>query len=397
MSGPTLTAAGPQTQTLAEIRQEIREQFEADPLFGKTAQLGPLTPLGQVIDRFAERESWIQDLAQELWDQWNPDGAQGVSADNQAGLVGVKRKEATYTKVELQVDVDSGKDLPAGSRARKSGGVIVATDELVAGDGSGTQMVWATATVTGPLAAGTDEVTVIIDQIEGGGWNSVTNPEAAIPGTYLENDTELLDRRDRSLEAGGTARPAAIRARLEELADVQAAAVIENTGLETDSRGIPGKSYRPVIHPAGLDGPTLIRAIWEVAPAGIYCDGTHRYTVTDKYGEEQEFGYSDPTMSEIWVDIQVTANDDYPSDGNAQIVAALKVLDDSYTLGQMVKPWDMGDYVRDEKSPGYVPGIDHLRIRIKKGALPTEVDTTPIAIDPDEIAYFDSHISVYTA
>lgn len=376
----------------ADVRSNIDEDLIASAEWGPEAQLEADKALSQILDPPADQLGQAYDALQEAIDARDPAAAEGVHLDNIANLVGVTRQPATYSTVTLTLGGTPATVIAAGKRARVPGTTDLywALSANATIGGGGTVDAAAACTTIGSQEASATSITEIVDAVAG--WSTVTNAAAAVAGDEIETDAALRRRRKLSLSAGGTARAAAIRAKLEALSYVTAAAVIENTGMTTDADGIPAKSFRPIVWPTGLSATQeqgIIEAIWTVAPAGIYVDGTERYSITDDQGYAQEMGFEYGTNREIYAEVNLTVTSDYPSTGDADVEAALKVFDNDYSLGSKVLPDDLVDYIREQ-----VAGIDHCDLRIKFGGAPGASDTVPLYPEVDEVPFFDTNVTV---
>lgn len=389
---PYYDSTGALTLRTADVRDNIDEDVIASSEWGAEAQLAADKALSQILDPIADQLGQAYDAMQEAIDARDPTSAEGVHLDNLAQVVGVVRQPATYSTVTLTLGGTPATVIAAGKRARVPGTTDLywALSANATIGGGGTVTATAACTTIGSQEATPSSITEIVDAVAG--WSSVTNAAAAVAGDEIETDSALRRRRKASLSAGGTARAAAIRAKLEALSYVTAAAVVENTSMVTDADGIPAKSYRPIVWPTGLSSTQeegIITALWEVAPAGIYVDGTERYTITDDQGYAQEMGFNYGSQLEIWAVLNLTVTSEYPSTGDADVEAALKVYDNDYSLGSKVIPDDLVTYIRAE-----VPGIDHCDLRIKAGGAPGASDTVPLYPDVDEVPYFDTNVTV---
>jgi hypothetical protein len=218
-------------------------------------------------------------------------------------------------------------------------------------------------------------VTNIVDAILG--WNSVTNASDATEGTSVQSDPQLRIDRDRLFDHGGTARPQAIRINVETLSFVEAAAVVENVNSSTDALGIPAHSYRTYVYPTGLavdQEKQICRKIWEVTPAGIRIDGSVEYTVTDPANQEQTVRFSYGASSEIWLDLDLQVDDEYPATGDALVKqACVDYGTDNYTMGSIVYPDLLRRYLYS-----VISGLKHVEIFLKEGGVPGASDNDPI-------------------
>jgi len=389
---PTYDGSGANLARTADVRDNLDEAIRAAAEFGAEAQLEADKALAQILDPPAEQLGQAYDLLQEVLDARDRDSAEGVHLDNMGNMVNVPRQGSTYSTTVLRFTGTPATVIAITKRSRVPGTTTVfwvPVDEVTI-PGGGTIDAPAACTVIGAQEASDATITEIVDSVSG--WTGITNVGAAATGDEIEADPVYRRRQKSELSAGGTARAAAIRSKLVALDFVSAAAVIENLDLVTDARGIPGKAYRPVVWPTGLSAAQeqlVIDALYQVTPAGIYVDGTERYTVTDDQGYAQEYGFEYGTQVEIYSVANLTVTSDYPTTGDADVEAAMKVFDNAYTLGSKVLPDDIVDYVRS-----VVPGIDHIDLRIKFGSAPGASDTVPLYPDVDERPYFDTNVTV---
>lgn len=388
----SLTAAGLQVKTLDEIRKDIQDKIHGSSEWGTNENVGPDSGLGQIIDAVAEEVVELDDMAQAVYDAYRPDSAEGVQLDDTCAYTGATRKSATYSTVTVTLTGTPTTPIPAGTRYRVPSGPIFATDEDVEVGGGGTVDAASTCTETGPKEAAAGSVTEIVDAISG--IDSVTNAEDAVRGTDVEKDVELRVRRENDIALPGSSTDQALRANLEELPDVQHATVISNRELETDSNGIPGKSFRSVLWPAsGLDEDRIALTIWDHMPTGIRPDGTVEKTITDDQDQSVPVRWSYATVREIYLIADVTPGASYPVTGDDLLKAALLTYGNAHRPGDDVRP----DRFEAVPQLGYapleideIPGIDEITVRAKIGDWPGSGDTGKITIALTEIARFDS-------
>lgn len=114
MSDYGLTAQGFNPKPFEAITKELQEEL--------ISNLGPLnfddnTVISNIVNIFAEREALIWQAVQSLYDSMSPSAATGVSLDNQAGLIGLKRLVASYSYVIAQIVAENYTTVPEGSIA----------------------------------------------------------------------------------------------------------------------------------------------------------------------------------------------------------------------------------------------------------------------------------------
>lgn len=114
MSDYGLTAQGFAPKPFEVITKELQEEL--------ISNLGPLnfddnTVISNIVNIFAERETLIWQVVQSLYDSMSPSAATGESLDNQCGLIGLKRLEASYSYVTAQITAENYTQVPEGSIA----------------------------------------------------------------------------------------------------------------------------------------------------------------------------------------------------------------------------------------------------------------------------------------
>lgn len=172
------------------------------------------------------------------------------------------------------------------------------------------------AVVIGDIEQEANTITQIVTPILG--WDSITNPLAASPGRLEETDEELrlrfrntkLDRSTNLLDS--------LYAALINLDGVQEVAIYENDTSITDSNGVLGHSFLPVV--LGGSSQSIAEAIWENKPIGILSQGNTVVTITDTQGFPHDIGFERPSPVNIYITINLTTDPTlYPGDGDDQI------------------------------------------------------------------------------
>lgn len=166
------------------------------------------------------------------------------------------------------------------------------------------------------------------------GWDSVTNPLAAVSGRLRETDEELRIRfRNTKFERAGNIVEAVYSA-LFSLDDVQQVYIDDNNTDVTNANGTPGHSFLVLV-----DGGTSVeiaRAIWDNRGAGVASVGNTSVTITDKFGYQREIKFSRPTPVNIYIQLELTTDQNFPEDGYDQIREAIIDYVDGLSIGQDV-------------------------------------------------------------
>jgi hypothetical protein len=392
MTTPTFDGTGLRVRTLEETRQNMRENIRNSPDLGPQIQTGPYSVSGMIIDSAATGISETDDLLSNVYQGWDPDSADGVQMDNLATFTGITRQAATRSYGQLTLGGTPTTPIPALSRARIPNGEEVRTKVDAVIGGGGTVVVDAEAVNPGPLSFAASSITEIVTGISG--WTSVTNAFDWTEGTARETDSELRARRARSLSAGGSSTDSAIRARLEDLDDVQAAAVISNRTLVTDIYGVPGKSCWIIIDPSSVDPDIVAATIWGPAgfPSGIAPWGSQQGTITDERGYAQVVKWDWATEVRLWITATLTKGAQYPAGGDDLVKQSIVNWgQSSLNLAGVVEPQPIDTWVGNFTNAPItgVPGIAKLVITLSRTGVPGGGDTDPIPMAPNERGKID--------
>ncbi len=137
-----VTEDGFQIKRLDDIKSEIEVSLRA--VFGSGVNLDPRGPFGQIVGIFAERESLVWELSEDVYNGYVPQNAKGVGVDNALSLVGLTRKGTTASLVTLKFFGIAGTVIPSGTQVSRSDDSTVVFETLAVGTilvGTGTDEV----------------------------------------------------------------------------------------------------------------------------------------------------------------------------------------------------------------------------------------------------------------
>lgn len=243
----------------------------------------------------------------------------------------------------------------------------------------------AEAVETGPVAALAGTLNEIVSFVAG--WDQVINEVDADKGAAAETDAAFRARRIAALQGLGGARLEAIRGNLLTIDGVSQAFVFENDDDEVDISGRPGHSIECLV--VGGVNQDILQKIFDSKAAGIQAYGDINGSVTDSQGISHGIGFSRAGDVLIYLEIDLTTNADFPSDGLQLVEDAVLDYGDTLEIGEdvIVNPVLIGTY-------DHVPGIINSAIRI--GIAPGPTLDNNIIIDETDIADFDSSRTTIT-
>lgn len=349
---PGVTPEGFEVKTLAEILERIVAAQKASPEIGPDQDYSEHGALGQINGVMAGALAELWELAEAVYQSFDPEAATFHSLDVLSSLTGTARRAATHSTVVCVVDFDAGTTIPPQARISVTSrpDVVFELDPDLYPDGfthAGDDTVSLTfrSSVTGPVSANAGTLTVI-DTVTTG-WNSVTNPADAVLGRVADGDITLRQRRVDALAKRGGSTVAAIRADLldsenrPELEGIAGVVVLENETDEWDAQGLPPHSFEVVIDDGvtpSVDNDAIAQAIHDTKPAGIPAQGLTIGTATDAAGDPVPVRFNRCTALNIWVEITVEVDpDEFPVDGVTQIENAIITFGNSLQIGGDVK------------------------------------------------------------
>lgn len=285
-------------------------ESRARQLFGEDVNLSERSPLGLFLRTIAWFTGVIWQLAEKVYNSGYIDTAEGNQLDNVVKYAIISRRAAESATGEITITGAESTVIPSGFLVATRDGVVFETTEQVqiGETGQTTTIIKAqTPGVEGNTPAGT--ITEIVTPIAG--VDSVVNNKATAGGRAVETDEELRKRYYQSQSK------VSVRAALLRLPGVRSANVIQNTSLETDADGRPGKSIECYV--LGGQPGEIAQAILDNKAGGIEAHGQVTVVATDEAGNEYEIGYTPAQEVDVWVNITVSKDARYPIDGDKQV------------------------------------------------------------------------------
>jgi hypothetical protein len=168
-------------------------------------------------------------------------------------------------------------------------------------------------TVDGPTVALAGTIRTLSAAVAG--IVGLINEFDADAGRNDETDAEMRDRWLDRLTIAGLATPDRIRAAVLAVQGVEYVRVFENESDVVDGDGRPPHCFQVVVL-GGADN-DIAQAIWNSKPAGILSYGTSASgTAVDSLGTAHVVDFERPTVRYLWLDIEVTDGEGFPTTGD---------------------------------------------------------------------------------
>jgi len=379
-----LSAAGFLPKTIDDILDELRADFASR--FGTNFDTDERSPDGIKIAAYAEREAAVWALAQTIYDAFDPANAEDDQLDGVCRITGAIREGADYSTMTVRCYGTAGTVLAVGrvvsvpDTGVRFVSLVEDTIETHISDDDYVDVVFQ-AEETGALACASGIVDIETMQ---GGWDSAVNLSDAELGQDRENDTDLRVRRETEMRTAANAALEAIRARVLTLADeVDACVVFENCTDATNGDGLPPHSVEVVVLlGAGADDEDVRAAVFAAVGGGIKAYGSNEGTVEDSAGVDQPVAFSEAEEIDIWVECDITYDEDeYPETGDQQVEDALLTYGSTYTMGRDVQSSRLLMALKD------IPGILEAEVTVGETIYAGDPSVT---ITARQIASFDS-------
>lgn len=327
---------------LEVIKSEIETKQLADinPALDVTAT----GPLGQLNGIFSAKIREVWELAESVYNAFDPDAASGSSLDNDAALCpGIIRNAATKSTVTARCNLEDGTYAVGTLVANVAGNAearFVNTEGITVTTGPANFFLAFEAEETGETVALTGTLTEISEPVTG--WNGVTNLADASVGTEVETDAAFRLRREEQIRFSGAGTVEGVRADVIQVEGVLSAIVIENY-RDVIWQDLVPHSIHVVIwdgtSPAA-DNEEVATAIFLSKAAGIDTNGAISESIVDSMDNPHAI-YFDRAEEKV-LEIQMTAVTDNPpsnwQDADGPLITALTTfIREGLNIGDDVK------------------------------------------------------------
>lgn len=314
-----LTEAGFTAPRGADFLALIRTAYEERT--GLTPDWTTDTFLGTITAIMAEQLGGLAELPQVLYDSIDLSAATGIMLDNLSLLVGVRRKEATYSVATVTCTGTAGTIITEGVVVEGGGPLGKsrwASTETATIGGGGTVDILFQAQDAGAVEAAEDELTTIVTVRSG--WTSATNAAPATPGTARESNADLRKRRQASLQTAGSRSLNALRANVLAVDGIQACVVLDNVlrvaatvqGVDLEANSLAVVVYPDVLTDA--QATALSEVIYAHTPAGIKSCGDETATVTGLDRQPHPVAWFFATTVAVAIAVEVDLTEGYQLD-----------------------------------------------------------------------------------
>ena len=272
----TIDASGISAPTMNEILQSLIASSRI--IFGADTYLEPDSQDYELLATFAQAMHDGNQTAIGVYNGFSPSRAVGAQLSSLVKINGIRRNIASRSTVPVTLLGTVGSIISNGMVSDGTNDWTLPATVVIPIAGEIT--VTGTATKDGAITAKAGSVTKIKTPTLG--WQSVTNPAEASPGTEIETDAKLRRRQALSTSISAQTPIEAITAKVANVAGVGRYQVYENDTNVNDLNGIPGHSIAVVVE--GGDANEVAKAIQSKKNPGTGTHGTTGIIVNDSRG-----------------------------------------------------------------------------------------------------------------
>lgn len=380
----TIDETGIHAPAFDEILTYLKDSYRA--IYGQDVYLENDSQDGQLLGLFAAAINDANAMAVAVYNAFSPSTAQGEGLSRVVKINGIKRNVASYSTVDLLLVGQAGTTITNGV-VQDGNGNRWLLPENVTIPPAGEITVTATAAQIGAITAAVGSVSQIATPTRG--WQSATNPAAAVPGAPVETDAALRQR-----QAVSTALPSrtvleGIIGAVASLPGVVRYAAYENDADVTDANGIPSHSIALVVE--GGDAQAIAEAIAAKKTPGVGTYGTTSQTVVDSYGIPHTIRFQRPIAATIKVAISVKALAGYTTAVEAALKESVASWINARAIGEGVEYFEVATPANFYDGPNVktfkivsltiaknagAPGTTDIAIAFNEAATATAADVT---------------------
>lgn len=313
-----LTSAGFQRDGLDVILAKYQAAMIA--IFGPSINIDPDTLDGQMLGIFAEGISNEDQLAEAVYNSFNPSLATGSGLSRLVQLNGINRIAGAYSTGLATFTGIANTVIPSGtliSNPSTQDQFSTVADATIGAGGAVTVAI--ICTVMGAVSAPANSLTKLVTPQFG--VTSVTNLSDITIGRAQETDSELRIRRAKSVAIASQSLVNSLEGGLLAVPNVTNCVVFENSSDAVDANGLPPHSVCCIV--SGGSDSDIAQMIWLLKSLGVTLFGTSSSVAIDAKGRSHSISFSRPIDVPVHIAINITKKDGYPSTAPDDIANAI--------------------------------------------------------------------------
>lgn len=378
------------TQNLTEIINERETNLQ--PIMGEDFAVDKTTPIGNMELADSNNELTIQELIAWLFpNQMDANTAEGIFLDAICEKNRIYRYQPAYTTLNLIITGTPKTQFYSGDITvsdKVNGYYYDLNEDVIVGEDGKVSAQFKCENFGKNYIQSNSAIEIETPVV---GLDSITLDEAnpnIVLGRLTETDEELRRRRMYSVQQTATTTLGSISANLYSTAGVQHVTYFENDTEETDSNGLPMKSFEFVVD--GGDEDEITDKIFLNKPVGTRAYGTTLKTKYDSEGNVYQVGYTKVKEINVGIEITLTVSSSQSKVWQDKVKQALKDrFDDVQDIGINVKGYNYLSVLTQYTDISDITSVQFFKVDTPN----TKLDT--ITIGKKEIAKLDiSNISL---
>lgn len=322
---PVIDATGIAMPSFDSVLSYFQDGFRG--IYGQDVYLGNDSQDGQWVALIATAHYDACAAMAAVYNAFSPATAQGAGLSSVVKINGITRAIPTSSTADLTLIGQAGTTISNGFASDGVNKWALPASVVIPSGGAVT--VTATALAAGAIAAAPNAITTIATPTYG--WQSVSNPLAAVAGAPVESDAMLRRRQTSSTAIPSATVLEGLVGALAALPGVTRYAAYENDTDTLDGNGVPAHSLALVIE--GGDAAAIATLIAAKKAPGTGTFGTTALATVDAYGIAHTIRFFRPTARRIKLSVALTALPGYSSAIGAAIQAALSAAVTALPIG----------------------------------------------------------------
>jgi uncharacterized phage protein gp47/JayE len=322
----SVTAAGITAPNFQDIIASLNAS--AQSIFGEDIYITPDTQDGQIISVFAAAINDSNAATIATYNGYSPAGAVGAQLSSNVKNNGLRRQAGSNSTVELVIGGVAGTSLISAIAQDANGNLWDIPFTVI--PPAGVITVTAVAEQEGTVSALPGTVNKRYTQILG--WQTVTNPAAAAPGSNTESDAALRRRQAASTTLPSLTPLQSIAAGVGQVTGVSRSTVYENPTNVTDANGVPAHSISAVV--LGGDVTAVAQVIEQRKSPGTGTYGTTSVVVTDPAGVPIQINFFELALTTVYVNVSIQALPGYVDSTGVALRQAITDFINGLAIGQ---------------------------------------------------------------